>query len=617
MAKYHASTFLIAQVSTASISFISSSFIAGGIIRSDGGLTSPYRRIIFGISLSDILQSLAAIFGPLSVPKSSPVGIWAMGNDFTCRTDGFFITFTAGSTPMYMFGLCLYTAFKMTTTISDKEFCRKYEKKMHIAIFSINLALAVFALATKSIGSSIIGNCCMVAASPTGCRLSPELVGECEQEIDYVFLLAIVTSIWISFLSLLGIVCCMVVVCIYNLRRKRFNNPPSISSRKGSTSSSPDFNFDSSTMMPPPSPASKGGELRQGDDGQKRSQDDSMVVSLNHKTVQAPETSTSNAAVQKSFSLIHFYRKEIILQACCFVFASLVTFSCYWAVQFQVLVLEGPPEDDLFFAAVLTFPSGGFFNMIAYTRPKIAFFRSRHPEYSLLRALWHVIKTGGDVMRQEPIQDRGSPNAMRGCDSRSVAFGVAQHIPADGVFVGSSMLRRSSEPAGRNSKISALTPEYEDFSTIIDIKEHRNNVFEGGLSSPREEQKIHVKGPINPDLYTGVCDTIFHAVDEGSILDACDRPTLPMSNHFKEDIQVSKSFTGGEDLVENDHYDEETRSSVLNEQGADFGGGYSDLDLLRDESDVQEDVEAEESVAEKDPVRRAYAKAMKRVKGLQ
>jgi hypothetical protein len=316
----------------------------------------------------------------------------------------------------------------------------------------------------------------MVAASPTGCRLSPELVGECEQEIDYVFLLAIVTSIWISFLSLLGIVCCMVVVCIYNLRRKRFNNPPSISSRKGSTSSSPDFNFDSSTMMPPPSPASKGGELRQGDDGQKRSQDDSMVVSLNHKTVQAPETSTSNAAVQKSFSLIHFYRKEIILQACCFVFASLVTFSCYWAVQIQILVLQDPINYDLLFADILTYPSGGFFNMIAYTRPKIAYFRSRHPEYSLLRALWHVIKTGGDVMRQEePIQDRDDSlvqedDAMRaGYDSFfSVPFGVAQHVgtsslpdagrwmridndddsvgvSSDGVFAGgSSMLRRSS-----------------------------------------------------------------------------------------------------------------------------------------------------------------------------
>jgi hypothetical protein len=475
MAKYHASTFLIAQVSTASISFISSSFIAGGIIRSDGGLTSPYRRIIFGISLSDILQSLALVFGPLSVPKSSPLGIWAMGNDFTCRTNGFFITFTAGSTPMYMFGLCLYTAFKMTTTLSNEDFCRKYENKMHIAIFWINLALAVFALATKSIGSNVIGNCCMVAASPTGCRQSPELVGECEQEIDYVLPLAI-TSVGISFLSLLGIVCCMVVICIYNLRRKRFN-PPSISSRKGSIAF-PVVNFGSSSMhvMPPPSPASKGGEFRHGDDRQKISQDDSMVVSLNHKTVQAAETSTSNAAVQKNFSLIHFYRKEIILQACCFVFASLVTFSCYWAAQFQLLVLQDPPSDDLLFAAILTYPSGGFFNMIAYTRPKIAYFRSRHPEYSLLRALWHVIKTGGDVMRQEePIQDRDDSlvqedDAMRaGYDSFfSVPFGVAQHVgtsslpdagrwmridndddsvgvSSDGVFAGgSSMLRRSS-----------------------------------------------------------------------------------------------------------------------------------------------------------------------------
>jgi hypothetical protein len=222
MPKYREATILIVQMSAASISFVSSSFIAGGIIRSDGGLTSPYRRIIFGLSVSDILQSLALFCGPLSVPTSAPVGIFAMGNDFTCLTDGFINSFTSGSTPMYMVVLCLYTALKIKTTVSDEEFCHKYEKKLHIGIFTINLALTVFGLATKSIATSITGNFCTFAASPPGCRQAPDLVGECEQEIDYVFPLAITMSLGIPFLSLLGIVCCMAIVCIYNLRGKMF-----------------------------------------------------------------------------------------------------------------------------------------------------------------------------------------------------------------------------------------------------------------------------------------------------------------------------------------------------------------------------------------------------------
>ena len=79
---------------------------------------------------------------------------------------------------------------------------------MHIAIFSINLALAVFGLSSEIAAWSL----------QVGRRQSPELVGECEQEIEYVLPLAIMTSVGISFLYLLGIFCCMAIVYIYNLR---------------------------------------------------------------------------------------------------------------------------------------------------------------------------------------------------------------------------------------------------------------------------------------------------------------------------------------------------------------------------------------------------------------
>jgi hypothetical protein len=426
----------------------------------------------------------------------------------------------------------------------------------------------------------------------------------------------------------------------YNLKGKRFNLS-SISFDKGSTSSrkfnhsdpaklsnpSGDVNCDSKIMMPP-SQALAGGESRQGDDRQKRSQDDSMVVSLNHKTVQQSDesaTSTGNAAAQISFSLIQFYRKEIILQACLFVVASLVTFSCYWALQVQVLVLEDAANLNLLFAAVLTYPLGGFFNMFAYTRPKIAYFRSRHPEYSLLRALWHVIKTGGDVRRQEPIQDRDAPgdllrNATRvGDHPHSVAFGVAQHIPAGGVLVDSSMLCRTTEPSGHNtSNVSALARNNVTSSISNDNIEHRINIFEAGLSLPRKEQNIHLKGSNNLDFHTGGSEAILEAADEGSIAVSDDRPTVRASNHF-EDSQYATSFNGDEDLVDTGNCDEKGRSSssALKEQGDDFEG-YSDLDLLRSESDILEDhVKEEEIGADTDPVRRAYAKAMNRVRGLQ
>ncbi len=570
------------------------------------------------------------------MPTSAPVGIFAMGNDFTCLTDGFINSFTSGSTPMYMFVLCLYTAFKIKTTVSDEEFCRKYEKKLHIGIFTINLALTVFGLATKSIAPSITGDFCTFAASPPGCRQAPDLVGECEQEIDYVFPLAITMFLGIPFLSLLGIVCCMAIVCMYNLRGKMFTlqsshhtvESPQISRSDpaGLSSSFSDVHFDSSQMKMPSLAVPAEGESGQGGNKQE-------IIQNNAETDQSYVTPTSSPA-RNNFALIQFYRREIIVQACCFVVASLATFVCYWVLQFQAIVLEHRPSAGLIFAATLTYPLGGFFNMIAYTRPKIAYFRSRHPEHSLFRAFWHVIKTGGDVMRQELIKDNRDTStggdllkkAGKRNDSCSVAFGVAQDIPAGGFLVGSSILRESNDkPARHNGDISSLTCDYVSSTTDHDNEKHQN-YFKAGLSLSTtvlvEEQNIHFKGSNdNPDLLTsGSEPSMLQAVEKASIEDA-DRHTVRVSNHFK-DSKYSRSFTGDVDLVDsaNSYGDDEKErcsSSVPEEQDIGFVG-YSDLDLLRSDSEVQEDVdEGESGDAETDPVRRAYARAVDRVKNLK
>ena len=62
--------FTILQTSAASISFLSSSLMAMSIAWfGNTGLSSPYRRIIFGLSISDIFQSFAFLSGPFAVPR--------------------------------------------------------------------------------------------------------------------------------------------------------------------------------------------------------------------------------------------------------------------------------------------------------------------------------------------------------------------------------------------------------------------------------------------------------------------------------------------------------------------------------------------------------------------
>ena len=211
------------QICSASVSFLSSSFIACGIVKSDGGLlTSPYRRIIFGVSVSDILQSLSIIAGPFAVPSSSSVGLWAAGNYHTCQADGFLFGFAAGSTPMYMFGLCLYTALKIKGNMTDEVFTCKIEKVMHFSIILLNLSIHVFGLTTKTINSAIIGNICGFAAVPTGCRQHPDLFGECDQDIErYISTLLFISRIFIPFSCLFGIICCMGTICWHVIQKNK------------------------------------------------------------------------------------------------------------------------------------------------------------------------------------------------------------------------------------------------------------------------------------------------------------------------------------------------------------------------------------------------------------
>ena len=125
------------QICAASLSLLSSSFIAVGILRSESGLNNPYRRIVFGISASDILHSLSIIAGPFAVPETTPTAQWAIGNHSSCRAIGFLFQLSSICTPLYMLGLCLYTVFKVTKNVSNQKFTRQIEKKMHRRKFKV------------------------------------------------------------------------------------------------------------------------------------------------------------------------------------------------------------------------------------------------------------------------------------------------------------------------------------------------------------------------------------------------------------------------------------------------------------------------------------------------
>ena len=356
---------VIIQMTCASLSFMASSLVAIAILRnSDGGLKSPYRRIIFGISVSDILQSLSLLAGPFTIPSAAPQGRWAIGNYRTCQIDGFFFSFSAGSTPMYMFGLCLCTVLKIKRNMTDEVFTQKIEKVMHLLIILFNLIPCIVALATKSINGTYLGSVCAFSAFPTGCRQRPDLFGECDPAIaDSAAVLALYSYLAMPILCLFGIIGCMGMICGHIFQTTRLPRRRNIllATRSESNSSASSDN-----------------------ESQNDTQD---LQEIRRRQIE------SN--LQESETMIRVYRRELILQACFVVLAFFTTFLFWWVTN--ITLLSGKqPSVFLLYAFALLYPLAGFFNVLLFARQKVSSFRIRHSEYSWFQALLLFIKAGGE-----------------------------------------------------------------------------------------------------------------------------------------------------------------------------------------------------------------------------
>ena len=176
-------------------------------------MSSPYHRVIFGLSISDILQSFAMLSGPLAAPADVPQALWAAGNNLTCKTNSVMFTIGSTSTPMYTFFLCYFRLCKVKKNMTDDAFSRKIEWKLHKFIIAFSFTVVVAALVTKTLNSSMHGNFCNNSAVPTGCRQSPDIYGECDETIARNTTILVFVNFLASLLCLVGIIICMAKIC--------------------------------------------------------------------------------------------------------------------------------------------------------------------------------------------------------------------------------------------------------------------------------------------------------------------------------------------------------------------------------------------------------------------
>ena len=143
-----------------SISAISSSTIIFLIFRSQPRLSTIYHRIMFGMSIADIMASTAMALTTLPMPRNDdPVWnrryygsyngkiFWSdqtkLGNELTCAAQGFFYATGISITFAYNGMLCVYYACAIAFRMHEKDIRNKVEPVLHGVPLVLGLGNAI------------------------------------------------------------------------------------------------------------------------------------------------------------------------------------------------------------------------------------------------------------------------------------------------------------------------------------------------------------------------------------------------------------------------------------------------------------------------------------------
>ena len=397
------------QITAASISFMASLAVVVSV-GTAGLKIGPYKRIIFIISVADILQSFSLVVGPFAPPVSTPQAFWSIGNEATCAASGFLFSFGLTLFILNIAFLCFYYLCKIKRRMTDDTFSAKFEWKVHAFTVMLALVINLAGLGLGAINSGVNGTLCCFAALPTGCRQNSELYGECFEPRSTHAANLITFGCVIIVVSLIGIISYMTSILWHVIIRDKIM-------RAGSSSSAPTDSQDKGT---PPQP--------------------------------------SDTEVQAG-NLLNLYLKEITTQALLYTGAF---FLCYAPLVILNMILifgllvSTTFLESLNFLVALFYPLNGLFTVLIYTRPAVGHFRRGNPEYSWLSTFVLVLKAGGEVPTTSPVDSKGLPIQEHVHEMiKSRPFGVA-----NGNVISSGVENAGRESDMNNSALSRSALEY-------------------------------------------------------------------------------------------------------------------------------------------------------------
>ena len=141
---------VISYVATGSVSFLASACLTFHILRSHDCLSTTYHRLVFGLSVADMVSSFAMALSSTMVPKELNYYIpYAQGSTATCTTQGFLVATGFTVATSYNCCICFYYLSIIKYNKKDEYIQKKLEPWFHGVSILFPLAMGSVALGMK------------------------------------------------------------------------------------------------------------------------------------------------------------------------------------------------------------------------------------------------------------------------------------------------------------------------------------------------------------------------------------------------------------------------------------------------------------------------------------
>ncbi|GFH52696.1 hypothetical protein CTEN210_09172 [Chaetoceros tenuissimus] len=392
------------QVSSGAVSFICSSSLAYMIkANKEKGLKNPYRRLIFAISVADMMQSLSIVLGPFINDAAVSQARWAIGNEHSCRLNGLLLALGSTAVPLYSCSLSIYYYCKLYKKMTNERFWSNIERWMHIIIITSIAVMNIIALSLNLFNSGVNGSLCFYAAAPTGCAQNPEIYGECNSS-PHLGTVRIFTLI-----SALTYVLCMALVVLFLsfLLWKIVATEKIFSMKANSTNVTTAKKSDVAKIEK--EITVKGNAMNITNDVE--------FINVDNNISSTPNMPSETSGKDDS-QMARAYRQEMSLQLILYSLSFLCTYLLLIVLQF-ILATNKDPTIVLWLIAQTLYPLQGFFNILVFIRPAARVTRIRRDGISWLKAYYLVAKNGGEAVVEDnlPMSNNSKPQT-------SVKYGV-------------------------------------------------------------------------------------------------------------------------------------------------------------------------------------------------